>query len=59
MADGKSRDEHLAEVERQAHKAERSATWAVRGSGCALILMAIPIVLGVAAAIWVALLVAR
>jgi uncharacterized protein HemX len=51
--------DHWAEVERQARKAERAATWAVRGSGCALVLWAIPVVLGVAAAIWVAVLVGR
>jgi hypothetical protein len=50
---GKSRDEHLADAERHARSAQRWSTAAIWGSGCALALWVVPVIVGVVVAIWV------
>lgn len=57
MEGGKSPEDHLAEAARQAAKAERAATWAVRGAGCGLAAWAITVIVPLVVALVVVLLV--
>jgi hypothetical protein len=50
---GKSRDDHLRDAERYARQAERWATVSMWGSGCALVLYALGLLLAIVVGVWV------